>query len=124
MATDSRERFEGVVREHSGRVLAALIGRFRDFQLAEDSLQDAWLLAAERWPVDGWPDRPEGWVYTVAHRRALDVIRRERSRAQRQHAADEQQECESHYSHSTSPRPFCFGHTLHTEFPACNASPS
>jgi len=60
MATDSRERFEGVVREHSGRVLAALIGRFRDFQLAEDSLQDAWLLAAERWPVDGWPDRPEG----------------------------------------------------------------
>jgi RNA polymerase sigma-70 factor (ECF subfamily) len=77
-----------VVREHSGRVLASLIGRFRDFGLAEESLQDAWLLAAERWPVDGWPDRPDAWAYTVAHRRALDRIRRERSRSQREGDAD------------------------------------
>ncbi len=81
------QRFEGVVRESSGRVLAALIGTFRDFGLAEESLQDAWLLAAERWPVDGWPANPAGWVYTVARRRALDRIARESSRARRQRDA-------------------------------------
>src|SRR5215207_9300486 len=76
---DDRTRFEGVVREHSGRVLAALTGQFRDLGLAEDSLQEAWLLAAERWPVDGWPTNPAGWAYTVARRRALDRVARESS---------------------------------------------
>jgi RNA polymerase sigma-70 factor (ECF subfamily) len=76
-----------VVREHSGRVLAALAVQFRDLGLAEDSLQDAWLRAAERWPVDGWPANPAGWVYTVARRRALDRVARESSRAERQGAA-------------------------------------
>jgi RNA polymerase sigma-70 factor (ECF subfamily) len=64
-----------------------LIGNFRDFTLAEDSLQDAWLLAAERWPIDGWPANPPGWVYTVARRRALDRLARESSRADRQRDA-------------------------------------
>ena len=91
MLTD-RLRFEDVVRQHSGRVLATLIGQFRDLGLAEESLQDAWLLAAEKWPVDGWPERPEGWVYTVAHRRALDRLRRERSRRQRHQDAHELEE--------------------------------
>jgi RNA polymerase sigma-70 factor (ECF subfamily) len=81
--TDDRDRFDAVVREHSGRILASLIGQYRDLQLAEDSLQEAWLLAAERWPVSGWPDNPPGWVYTVAGRQALDRIRRERGRKQR-----------------------------------------
>lgn len=89
MPLDDQSRFEGVVRAHSGRVLAALIGQFRDFGLAEESLQDAWLLAAEKWPADGWPQRPEGWVYTVAHRRALDRLRRERTRQQRYESAHE-----------------------------------
>jgi RNA polymerase sigma-70 factor (ECF subfamily) len=65
-----------------------LIGTFRDFTLAEDSLQDAWLLAAERWPIDGWPANAPGWVYTVARRRALDRLARESSRASRQRDAD------------------------------------
>jgi RNA polymerase sigma-70 factor (ECF subfamily) len=65
-----------------------LIGSFRDFTLAEDSLQDAWLLAAERWPIDGWPANPPGWLYTVARRRALDRLARESSRAIRQRDAD------------------------------------
>lgn len=76
-----------MVREHSGRILAALIGQYRDFQLAEEVLQDAWLVAAEKWPVDGWPDNPPGWVFTVASRKALDTIRRERKRTDRQQAA-------------------------------------
>jgi RNA polymerase sigma-70 factor, ECF subfamily len=65
-----------------------LIGSFRDFTLAEDSLQDAWLLAAERWPIDGWPASPPGWLFTVARRRALDRLARESSRASRQRDAD------------------------------------
>jgi RNA polymerase sigma-70 factor (ECF subfamily) len=68
-----------------------LIGSFRDFTLAEDSLQDAWLLAAERWAIDGWPANPPGWLYTVARRRALDRLARESSRASRQRDADELQ---------------------------------
>ncbi len=50
-----------------------MIGQYRDFQLAEEALQDAWLVAAEKWPVDGWPDNPPAWVFTVASRKALDT---------------------------------------------------
>lgn len=76
-----------MVREQSGRILASLIGHYRDFQLAEEALQDAWLVAAEKWPVDGWPENPPGWVFTVASRKALDTIRRDRSRRERQQVA-------------------------------------
>lgn len=85
-----RAEFEGVVREHSGRLLASLIGQYRDFQLAEEALQEAWLVAAEKWPVDGWPDNPPGWVHRVASRKALDTIRRERSRSDKQRTADDE----------------------------------
>ncbi len=68
-------------------MLAALIGHLGDFDLAEESLADAWLLAAERWSRDGFPDNPEAWLYTVARRRAIDQIRRERTRGERQSAA-------------------------------------
>ncbi len=81
-----------MVREHSGRILASLIGQYRDFQLAEEALQDAWLVAAEKWPVDGWPDNPQGWVFTVASRKALDTIRRDRARRDRQQAAHDETE--------------------------------
>lgn len=81
-----------MVRANSGRILASLIGRFRDLQLAEESLQDAWLVAAEKWPVDGWPDNPAGWVHTVAARKAIDTIRRERRRSDRQTSAQAEQE--------------------------------
>ncbi len=87
MRGHERAAFEEVVREHSGRILASLIGQYRDFQLAEESLQDAWFVAAEKWPVDGWPDNPSGWVFRVASRKALDTIRRERARADKQEAA-------------------------------------
>ena len=79
-----------MVREHSGRILASLIGHYRDFQLAEEALQDAWLVAAEKWPVDGWPENPPGWVFTVASRKALDTIRSDRSRRERQQVANEE----------------------------------
>ncbi|HEV7133160.1 MAG TPA: sigma-70 family RNA polymerase sigma factor [Gaiellaceae bacterium] len=66
-------------REEHGRVLATLIGVLGDFDRAEDALQDAVAVAAERWPRDGVPDNPAGWLVTVARNRAIDRIRREQN---------------------------------------------
>ncbi len=86
MASPERERFEQLVRASSGRLLAALIANLGDIDLAQDSLADAFLAAAQRWPRDGYPDDPDAWLYTVARRRALDHIRRESTRAGREQA--------------------------------------
>jgi RNA polymerase sigma-70 factor (ECF subfamily) len=66
------------------RILAALIGTVRDFELAEDALQDALLVALERWPVDGIPRNPSAWITTTARRRAIDRLRRESTLARKQ----------------------------------------
>jgi RNA polymerase sigma-70 factor (ECF subfamily) len=68
-----------VFREHWGRVLAALIGFLGDFERAEEAAQDAFAVAAERWPRDGVPTNPSVWLLTTARRRAIDRIRRERT---------------------------------------------
>jgi len=70
------EQVERIFREEHGRVLAALISRFEDFDLAEDALQDALVNALERWQGDGIPENPGAWLTTVARRRAIDRIRR------------------------------------------------
>ena len=62
--------------EDRGRVLAALIGQFRDFSLAEDALQEAFLRASDLWPREGVPDNPAAWLMTVARRQALDRVRK------------------------------------------------
>ena len=69
-------QIEKTFREEHGRVLAALISRFGDFDLAEDALQDALVNALERWKVDGVPRSPGAWLLTVAKRRAIDRLRR------------------------------------------------
>src|SRR5579863_7349748 len=61
----------------AGRILAALIGTVRDFELAEDALQDALLVALERWPMDGIPRNPGAWMMTTARHKAIDRLRRE-----------------------------------------------
>ena len=66
-----------VFRDEAGRVTAALARRFGDYCLADDATQDALLLALERWPRDGIPERPGGWLTTVANRRALNRLKRE-----------------------------------------------
>jgi RNA polymerase sigma-70 factor (ECF subfamily) len=70
------DQVEKIFREEHGRVLAALISRLGDFELAEDALQDALVNALERWNVDGVPRNPGAWLLTVAKRRAIDRIRR------------------------------------------------
>jgi RNA polymerase sigma-70 factor (ECF subfamily) len=69
-------QIERTFREQHGRVLAALISQLRDFELAEDALQDALVNALERWEIDGVPRNPGAWLLTVARRRAIDRIRR------------------------------------------------
>jgi RNA polymerase sigma-70 factor (ECF subfamily) len=60
-------------------VLASLIGFLGDFDLAEEAAQEAFAIAAERWPRDGVPDNPGAWLYASARNRAIDRIRRERT---------------------------------------------
>jgi RNA polymerase sigma-70 factor, ECF subfamily len=70
---------EDVFRDHWGRVLATLVGMLGDIELAEEAAQEAFALAAERWPRDGEPENPTGWLITTARNRAIDRIRRERT---------------------------------------------
>jgi RNA polymerase sigma-70 factor, ECF subfamily len=72
---------EQVFRDEWGRVLASLVGWLGDIQLAEDAVQDAFAIAAERWPRDGIPANAAGWLITTARHRAIDRIRRERTLA-------------------------------------------
>jgi RNA polymerase sigma factor (sigma-70 family) len=65
-----------VVRDHAGRLAASLVSLLGDFAAAEDLVADAVLTALERWPVEGVPERPDAWLFTVARRRGLDVLRR------------------------------------------------
>jgi len=62
-------------------VLASLVGFLGDFDLAEEAAQEAFTVAAERWPRDGTPDNPAAWLVTTARNRAIDRIRRERTLA-------------------------------------------
>ncbi len=79
-ASESRAALERVFREESGTVLAALIARLRDFDLAEEAFADAMATAMERWPREGLPDNPAAWLTTTAQRRAIDRLRHRRVR--------------------------------------------
>jgi RNA polymerase sigma-70 factor, ECF subfamily len=72
---------ERVFREDWGRVLASLVGWLGDIELAEDAVQEAFTTAAERWPRDGAPANPTGWLIATARNRAIDRVRRERTLA-------------------------------------------
>jgi RNA polymerase sigma-70 factor, ECF subfamily len=72
---------EHAFRDQWGRVLAALIGFLGDFELTEEAAQEAFAIAAERWPRDGTPDHPGTWLVTTARNRAIDRIRRDRTLA-------------------------------------------
>jgi len=72
---------EQAFRDQWGRVLAALIGFLGDFDLAEEAAQEAFAIAAERWPRDGVPANPGAWLVTTARNRAIHRIRRDRTLA-------------------------------------------
>jgi RNA polymerase sigma-70 factor (ECF subfamily) len=66
-----------IFREESGRSVAALIGVFGDIDVAEEAVQEAFAAALRRWPMDGLPPNPGGWIMTTARNRAIDRLRRE-----------------------------------------------
>ena len=74
---------DGIGQDGRARLLATLIRRFGDLDLAEDSLQDAFAQALRTWPDSGVPDSPEAWLTTTAKRKALDVIRRDANLARK-----------------------------------------
>ncbi|MFL5822233.1 MAG: RNA polymerase sigma factor [Solirubrobacteraceae bacterium] len=74
---------EQVFREHWARVLSSLVGFLGDLDLAEEATAEAFAVAAERWPHDGSPANPVGWLVATARNRAIDRIRRERTLVQK-----------------------------------------
>jgi RNA polymerase sigma-70 factor (ECF subfamily) len=76
---------EEVFRDEWGRVLAWLVGFLGDFDKAEEAAQEAFAIAAERWPASGMPANPGAWLVTTARNRAIDRIRRERTLAEKIH---------------------------------------
>jgi RNA polymerase sigma-70 factor (ECF subfamily) len=75
---------EQVFREESGQAIATLVRLFGDIDVAEEAVQEAFLIASERWPQAGVPPNPAGWIVTTAKNRAIDRFRRESSRHDRQ----------------------------------------
>jgi RNA polymerase sigma-70 factor (ECF subfamily) len=70
------DEFSRLYRELSGRVFATLVRLLRDFDAAEEALQEAWAIALERWSAEGMPARPGPWLVSVARFRAIDTLRR------------------------------------------------
>ncbi len=75
---------EDLLRQLAPQVLGALVRRYGHFDTAEDATQEALLAAAQQWPVAGIPDRPRGWLITVASRRLTDLVRSEQARRRRE----------------------------------------
>ena len=73
-----------LLRRLAPQVLGAVVRRYGHFDLAEDAVQEALLAAATRWPKDGTPDDPRGWLITVASRRLTDLLRSEQARRRRE----------------------------------------
>jgi RNA polymerase sigma-70 factor, ECF subfamily len=81
-------RIDEVYRQELGRIVAALTRRFGDLELAEEMAQEAFAEAVRRWPADGVPPSPAGWLTVTARNRALDRLRRESTRHARHLEAD------------------------------------
>jgi RNA polymerase sigma-70 factor (ECF subfamily) len=76
-----------VFREEYGRAVAVLARNFGDIDLAEEAIQEAFAVAVERWPISGRPPSAAGWIITTGRNRAIDRLRRESSRGQREDQA-------------------------------------
>jgi RNA polymerase sigma-70 factor (ECF subfamily) len=86
MSTDTGA-VERVFREEYGRLIAALVRRFGDIDIAEEAAGEALVTALEKWPEDGVPANPGGWLTVTAGNRAIDRIRREKLRDAKHQAA-------------------------------------
>jgi RNA polymerase sigma-70 factor, ECF subfamily len=94
---------ERAFRDEWGRVLASLIGFLGDFELAEEAAQEAFAIAAERWPREGTPANRRAWLVRTARNRAIDRIRRERTLAQKARLLDMPETVEDEVDETTIP---------------------
>ncbi|WBB57634.1 sigma-70 family RNA polymerase sigma factor [Verrucosispora sp. WMMD573] len=76
-----------LLRRLAPQLLGTLVRRYGDFGRAEEAVQEALVAAVERWPLDGVPEQPSGWLHTVAARRYVDLVRTEAARARRERTA-------------------------------------
>jgi RNA polymerase sigma-70 factor, ECF subfamily len=76
-------------REESGRAVATLIRILGDFDLAEEAVQDAFVVALDRWPAEGLPRNPGAWITRTARNRAIDIVRRQRRFAEKRAVLEE-----------------------------------
>ncbi|MFI6600034.1 RNA polymerase sigma factor [Nonomuraea sp. NPDC050536] len=74
---------ERVFREEYGRAVAVLVRYFGDIDVAEEAVQDAFAVAVRKWPQDGMPPSPAGWIITTARNRGIDRLRRESAREEK-----------------------------------------
>jgi RNA polymerase sigma-70 factor, ECF subfamily len=86
--TDAREAITQAHHEEWARVVASLNRRFGDLDIAEEAAAEAFATAVERWPADGVPPNPGAWLTTTANRKAIDRIRRENKRDDKQKEAE------------------------------------
>ena len=86
-AVDVREAITRAHHEEWARVVASLTRRFGDLDIAEEAAAEAFATAVERWPADGVPPNPGAWLTTTANRKAIDRIRRENKRDDKQKEA-------------------------------------
>ncbi len=77
MRAEADRRLDEVVREERGRLIAGAVRILRDWDLAEELVQDALLAALQDWPRAGLPDKPAAWLTTTIRRRAVDLLRRD-----------------------------------------------
>jgi len=83
MPADRTPEIDRVFRSEYGRAVAVLVRVFGSIDVAEEAVQDAFTAAVQRWPRDGLPPSPVGWIITTARNRAIDRLRREASRDDR-----------------------------------------
>src|SRR5215213_1682293 len=88
MGDEATAAVERIFREHYGRAVAVLVRLLGDIDDAEEAVQDAFVTAVRRWPADGVPPSPAGWIVTTARNRAIDRMRRESARIARYRQAE------------------------------------
>ncbi len=77
MSADPQQALEAVYRCDWGRIVATLIGLVGDFDLAEESAQEAFAAAVEQWKISGVPELPRAWIVQTARHKAIDRLRRQ-----------------------------------------------
>ncbi|WP_166852960.1 RNA polymerase sigma factor [Isoptericola sp. BMS4] len=120
-AHSAPRRVEHVLRDQAPHVLGALVRRFGRFELAEDAVQEALLVAVRRWPDEGVPDEPRSWLIRVGYRKMIDLIRSEQASRRREEDAAH---ADPVLVHPTQPAPAVVDHddSLHVLLLCCHPS--